>query len=230
MIRRPLLLVLTLFACAPQPAPVATTPAPPPEPPPAAAPPPPTFGFNSPTTVAPARILHLTRDEFHREWVPPTWTARPQRRNSYSPIMRARMEWSIPDRARGDVDVVAYDTTNDAVENYDLFLVEAGEREIVPDAHHWFALSAQTENGLYGSWSKILRADPTLNDVAIYWGAISRTEAWPESFRARLDSELGFWPGAADEQLDAETIAEQKNRLSDFLARAQLLGGSEPQR
>ena len=183
------------------------------------------FGFAWTTSTTDPRTIHLSRNDFHREWVPPTWTERPQRRISYSPIMRARVDWSVPQKTRRDVDVVAYDTTNDAAENYDLFLVESGQQEIVPDSHGWFAISAQTDEGLYGSWSKILKRDPALGDVAIYWGAISRTYAWPESYRAMLDAEVGFWPGVVDEsrQLDAELFIDQLNRLADFMTHAQVL-------
>jgi len=183
------------------------------------------FGFAWTSSATTARVLHLGRTDFHREWVPPTWTARPQRRISYSPIQRARLEWSVADVTRQDVDLVAYDTTNDAAANYDLFLIEADPVEVIPDARGWFALSAQTSTGLYGSWSKLLRADPALNDVTLYWGAISRTNAWPESFQAMLDAEIGFWPGVVDERagLDTTTFIEQLDRLADFLTRAQVL-------
>lgn len=183
------------------------------------------FGFAWTSSATSARVLHLGRTDFHREWVPPTWSARRQRRLSYSPIQRARIEWSIPDVTRQDVDLVAYDTTNDAAANYDLFLIEADEHEVIPDARGWFALSAQTSAGLYGSWSKLVRADPALNDVTLYWGAISRTNAWPESFQRMLDAEIGFWPGVADERagLDPATFIQQMDRLADFLTRAQTL-------
>ena len=183
------------------------------------------FGFAWTSSITTPRTIHLTRNDFHREWVPPTWSSPPQRRVSYSPIMRARIEWSVPQKLRADVDVVAYDTTNDAAQNYDLFLIESGEREIVPDARGWFAISAQASDALYGSWSKILEHDAALNDVAIYWGAISRTYAWPESYQAMLDAEVGFWPGAVDESrgLSAEMFIEQMNRVADFFTRAQVL-------
>jgi hypothetical protein len=183
------------------------------------------FGFAWATSETTPRTIHLTRNDFHREWVPPTWSSRPQRRVSYSPIMRARVEWSVPQKARTDVDVVAYDTTSDSAQNYDLFLIESGEREIEPDAHGWFAISAHGTDALYGSWSKILQRDATLNDVAVYWGAISRTQAWPESYQAMLDAEIGFWPGTVDESRgqSAEIFIEQTNRLADFMTRAQVL-------
>jgi hypothetical protein len=180
------------------------------------------FGLMWGMALVPARMVTLRRADFKREWVPPTWTDRPQRRRSYSPIMRARVEWSVPQTVRMDVQFVAYDTTDDARENYDTYLIEANEREIAADARGWFPLSRQTANGLHGSWSKLLRTTPSL-DVTIYWGAISRNSAWPESFRTMLDDEVGFWPGSPDEEhdIDAATFIEQLERLADFCTRAQ---------
>ncbi len=94
----------------------------------------------------------------------------------------------------------------------------AEDREL-PLENGWFAIGKQS----HGSWSKILDAD-ALN-VTLYWGAISRTNAYPETFRTLLDEEAGFWPGAPDEKadIDPNTFAEQIERLSGFLARAQAL-------
>lgn len=179
------------------------------------------FGLAWTIPLTRARLVTLSRTDFKREWVPPTWTDRPQKRRSFSPIMRARIEWSAS-HTRVDVDVVAYDTTNDARENYDAYFVEADERELAPDAHGWFSISRQTTAGLLGSWSKIVSATSTL-DLTLYWGSINRSDAWPDSFRARLDREVGFWPGSPEEELavDAATFIEQLDRLSDFYTRAQ---------
>jgi predicted AlkP superfamily pyrophosphatase or phosphodiesterase len=178
------------------------------------------FGLAWAPPLVPARIVNLKRADFKREWVPPTWTDRPQRRRSYSPIQRARIEWGF----RLDVFIVAYDSTDDSRANYDSYFIEAGEREIAPDARGWFAVSAQSSDGLRGSWSKLLHASPTL-DVTICWGAISRNESWPDSFRALLDEEAGFWPGAPEEELDVDvdTFIEQLERLADFYTRAQMI-------
>jgi hypothetical protein len=134
--------------------------------------------------------------------------------------MRARMEWSVPRSLRVDADVVAYDTTDDRIENYDVYAIESGDRELPLDARGWFAISREH----HGSWSKILAASPSL-DVTIYWGPISRTHAYPESYRSMLDAEIGFWPGEPDENadIDPQTFAEQIDRLADFLMRAQTL-------
>ncbi len=182
------------------------------------------FGLAWSDPLAPARVIKLRRADFRREWVPPTWTDRPQRRRSFSPIMRARVEWSAPRRLTLDVDVVAYDTTDDSRENYDSFFVEAGEREIMPDAHAWFSISQVASGALHGSWSKFLETSSTL-DVTLYWGSISRVNAWPDSFRAMLESEVGFWPGDPEDELeiDAATFVEQLERLARFYTRAQTL-------
>lgn len=179
------------------------------------------FGLVWTEPLTPSRVLRLSRTDFRREWVPPTWTDRPQRRRSFSPVMRARIEWSVPNTTRADVDVVAYDTTDDRVANYDTYLIEAGELEIVPDARGWFPISTRTADGLYGSWSTILPSRSL--DLSIYWGSISRTNAYPASFRALLDEEAGFWPGSPDdrEPIDPEIYADQLVRLADFHTRAQ---------
>ncbi|HUR81752.1 MAG TPA: alkaline phosphatase family protein, partial [Thermoanaerobaculia bacterium] len=176
------------------------------------------FGMVYTTSLTRGRIISLTRNEFKREWVPPTWTQPPQRRTSFSPIMRARIEWAATKTLRADVDVVAYDTTNDARENYDAYTIELGDTEVPVDARGWFAIAKEN----HGSWSKLMEHTPSL-DVKLYWGPISRTSAYPDSYRDLLDAEVGFWPGAPDEQadIDAETFTEQLERLADFFTRAQ---------
>ncbi|MEO8381490.1 MAG: alkaline phosphatase family protein [Acidobacteriota bacterium] len=176
------------------------------------------FGLVWTTSSTLGRVVKLSRADFKKEWVPPTWTQPPQRRTSYSPIMRARIEWSVPEGPRADVDVVAYDTTDDRAENYDAFTVESDDRELTTDSRGWFAVSKEH----FGSWSKFLTATPSL-DLTLYWGAISRSNAYPATYRDLLDEQAGFWPGAPDERaaIDAITFVEQLERLGDFLARAQ---------
>ncbi len=176
------------------------------------------FGLVWTNSLTEGRIIKLTKEDFRREWVPPTWTQRPQHRASFSAPMRARLEWRVSRELRTDVDVIALDTTDDRVENYDSYVVESDDREIAID-RGWFAVTKQN----HGSWSKILDAD-ALN-VTIYWGPISRTNAYPETFRTMLDENVGFWPGEPDEkaEIDPNTFAEQLERLADFLARAQAL-------
>ena len=183
------------------------------------------FGMIWTTPLTKGRIIRLTRDDFHREWVPPTWTPPARRRPSFSPIMRARLEWVVPERTRIDVDVVAYDTTDDARENYDAFTIESEDREVPIDARGWFAISRHATEALFGSWSKILYADTALTDVALYWGAVARNECYPQSFQRMIDDEVGFFPSPPDDAagVDAATFAEQVERISDFFTRAQVL-------
>ncbi|HYI11687.1 MAG TPA: alkaline phosphatase family protein [Thermoanaerobaculia bacterium] len=182
------------------------------------------FGLGWTYPAAEAKMVKLTSADFRREWVPPSWTDRPQRRRSYSPIMRARTEWNVPRVFRIDVDIVAYDTTDDGRTNYDSYLVESEEREIPIDERGWFALAHTSANGVYGSWSKILEGTDAL-DLTIYRGPVSRSNAWPASFREMLDTEAGFWPGGPDEDglVDATTFIEQMERLAGFYRRAQTL-------
>jgi len=110
---------------------------------------------------------------------------------SLGEVMRARVEWRVSRELRADVDVVALDTTDDRVTNYDAYVIETEEREL-PLEGGWFAVEKQS----HGSWSKILDADAL--DVTLYWGAISRTNAYPETFRALLDEEEGGGSGRID--------------------------------
>jgi hypothetical protein len=183
------------------------------------------FGFAWARPLSKGRIVHLTRDDFHREWVPPTWTTTASRHPSFSPVMRARLDWNAPQHVSADIDLVAYDSTDDRIENYDTFFVESREQEQKPDPRGWFAIAQRSADGTYGSWSKLLATDGALHDVALYWGAIARNDAYPDSYRAMLDEEIGFWPGAPDEHagLDATTLIEQMERLGTFLTRAQTL-------
>lgn len=181
------------------------------------------FGLAWSDPVVPGRVITLRRDDFKREWVPPGWTPRAQRRQSFSPIMRARLEWAVPRLARIDIDLVAYDLTDDRVENYDAIYLESGGFESAPDARGWFPVSMRTADGLHGSWSKVLRADAQLGEVAVYWGPITKNRAYPEAFRELLDSEAGFWPGKPDESLDPQSFREQVARLTEFLMKAQTL-------
>lgn len=173
-----------------------------------------------------SRVIALDGDDFRREWVPPTWTAPPPRRRSFSPVMRARTSWGTPAIGVADVDVVAYDTTDDAVENYDLYAVEVSGQEVPVDGRGWFAVSRRG----CGSWSKFLRASPSLG-VTMHWGAVSCTEAWPESFRTRVLERAGFWPGMPEEDgsVDTATFVEQLERLASFHTRAQRAAIEEEQ-
>jgi hypothetical protein len=191
------------------------------------------FGIAYSANLTRSRMIHLTHTDFHAEWLPPAWGAPAPRHASFSPVMRARIEWNIPNRDREDVDLAAYDTTNDGVRNYDTFYVESRSGESRPDAHGWFPLAIRLDDGVYGTWSKVLHTDAALDSITIYLGAVAHTNAYPVSFRDALDTSIGFWPAVPDEPgvrdwltngdgIDPATFAEQADRLADFLTRATL--------
>lgn len=167
------------------------------------------------------RVMTLSRDDFRPEWVPPSWSNRPQRRHSFSPIMRARIDWSVSEQTRADVDVVAYDETDDGVANYDAIAIELDGSELNIAADGWFAISKRTGDALHGSWSKLLNLDSTLGKVELYWGGIHRNDAWPAEFRTLIDDEVGFWPGSPQNDASPDIFREQSERLSAFLTRLQ---------
>jgi type I phosphodiesterase/nucleotide pyrophosphatase len=175
------------------------------------------FGLVYTDPLTRSRMIHLSRADF---------------RGTYGSVMRATLA--------PDADIIAYDTTDDHVINYDKFVIERTPltRPLATLSPHagrgqgegsWFSISEKRADGLHGSWSKLLRATPTLDDVTIYWGAESRTAGYPESFRQMVDEEAGFWPGPPDERsaqdrieggdgIDAETFAEQNARFCRFFA------------
>lgn len=181
--------------------------------------------------VSRSRIQVLERDAFNASGYIPDEA-------SFSPVLAATLawEWSFQDAKISDpVELLAFDSTNDGERNYDRFAVRHRDRvrPIGPD--RWFSVSAELEEGgsphLFGAWSKILDADPELETVRIYWGTVSRTKGYPESFRRMIDREAGFWPGPPDdwasgqwrakrEGIDPATYVEQLRRFSDFFTRA----------
>ena len=174
--------------------------------------------------VVPARTVKLTKNDFHAEWVPPGWSPPARRHASFSPVLRTRVTHDIPKHPHDEFDLVAYDSTDDRVRNYDTFFVEHDGSESPLDAQRWFVVSTRYEDGLYGSWSKLIAFDPALNGATLYVGAISRNEGLPASYVRMIDDEVGFWPGAPDEHLaDRASILEQTDRFSSFLTRATTL-------
>jgi predicted AlkP superfamily pyrophosphatase or phosphodiesterase len=135
--------------------------------------------------------------------------------------MRTRIEEEIPKEGHEEFDLVAYDSTDDRVRNYDTFYVEHAGTETPLDAQRWFSISTRFAGGLYGSWSKLVKFDPALNEATLYLGSVNRNEGLPASYVRLIEDDAGFWPGTADEHLvDRQTFIEQTDRLSSFLTRA----------
>jgi predicted AlkP superfamily pyrophosphatase or phosphodiesterase len=189
---------------------------------------------------SPSRIVSLRRSDFVAvDWVPPTWSSRPNGYRSYSPVLSTRIRWQLRagDRDLGmPVDIVVLDTTDDSVENYDTIEIVSGDQRIRPDSKGWFPLSRDVaqESGRarYGSWSKVLELDPKLARVRVYMGSVTANRGYPESYVRMIDDEVGFWPGPPDgravEQwlrdrtggISPEIFLEQLERFSGFFTRA----------
>ncbi len=205
------------------------------------------FGIAYSPNMTRSQMIHLRHDDFHAEWLPPSWGAAAPRHPSFSPVMRARIDWSVPKRGHQDVDLAAYDTTNDNVTNYDTFYVESssGDSRLTVDetridAGGCFALSVRGDDGTYGSWSKLVRSDPALESVTVYVGPVSHALAYPASFRDALESNVGFLPAAPDEPsardwlagkdgIDPATFADEVDRLAGYLTNATLFAMSRMQ-
>ena len=192
------------------------------------------FGLIYTQPVARSRFQELGRSDFGID-------TDLSRLGSYSPIRAAVVAWEWkmgPLEVKSPVRLVALDSTNDGLENYDDFLIRHGDSEVPVDDRGWFPLSSELSDAgttsLFGAWSKVLRAEPDLSSVTLYWGPVSRNVGYPESFRKMIDSEVGFWPGPPDEWaasqwitekkgIDPATFGEQVSRFSDFFTRATLL-------
>jgi predicted AlkP superfamily pyrophosphatase or phosphodiesterase len=123
--------------------------------------------------------------------------------------------------------LVALDTTNDGLQNYDGLRIETGQQTLgqaLPG--DWFSVEVSGEKGRTGAWCKLLRLSSDLSETEIYVGGLSGNVAYPEEFRRSLDERVGFWPGTPDaaafgaDSAHPEIFLEQADRLSDFLTRA----------
>lgn len=181
------------------------------------------------------KLVRLSSKDFKAEWLPPGWT----NGSTFSPARAAVVRWELPKNLSAesvDVQLVATDSTNDGAQNYDRIEVRYAGKSTGVDSARWFAVQRDLQvdggNYRYGSWSKLLRFEPSLNEVVVYWGGVHRNEGYPESYRRMIDERVGFWPGAPDEWLsgewiadpskgiDPQTFSEQVTRFSNFFTTA----------
>jgi Type I phosphodiesterase / nucleotide pyrophosphatase len=175
----------------------------------------PDFGLTWTEPLVAARVIHLGKNDWRSEWLPPGWGSAAPRHPSFSPVVRTRVT-----QGGDEFDLAAYDTTDDHVQNYDAFYVEHAGTDAPLDAQRWFAVATRCDGRLCGSWSKLVSFDPALSDATLYVGAVHRAEGVPDDFVRMVDDEVGFWPGKADEhKVDDATFAEQNHRLSEYLTR-----------
>jgi Uncharacterized proteins of the AP superfamily len=202
------------------------------------------WGLLYTSPISKSRIIKLHRSDFRSEWYPAGWA--PQAgTSSYSPLTTATVVWSFVVAGKTvsrDVNLVAIDSTDDGKENYDRIDVEMNSKRVDVDSKRWFSLSEilpdDGSTSLFGSWSKVLRFNPDLSEVTIYWGSVARNEGYPQSYRQMIDSTVGFWPSPPDDDfakewlagrdgVDAETYGEQIERFSDFFTHATLVSAQK---
>lgn len=192
--------------------------------------------------ISDPRVVLLRRTDFR------SVASRTSLPHSFSEPLASTITWdaNLDGRQLSFTGVLtAVDSTDDAVTNYDRFFALLENGDVTALDHSWFPvwkdISIDGETYRFGSWSKVLDAEPTLSEVRVYLGAVSRTLGHPTSFRRMIDERVGFWPGPPDAGVsrkwlrgDAEGIhpdlfAEQLERFSRFFTDATLLSMAEMQ-
>ena len=148
---------------------------------------------------------------------------------SFSPVRRATVDVAAPGGRTVRLNVLARDTTDDGVVDYDTLDV-AREDGTAAEVKRlgWFAVQAPGEDGPFTAWCRVVTLEPTLARVVVYVGEFFAVPAYPADFRARFEAALGGWPGPPDpalvsagppEEGDAAG-EEQAQRLAEYLTRA----------
>jgi len=148
---------------------------------------------------------------------------------SFSPVRRAAVDVAAPGGRTVRLVVLARDTTDDGVVDYDT-LVFAREDGTSAEVRRlgWFAVQAAGEDGPFTAWCRVVALEPTLARVVVYVGGFFAVPAYPADFRARFEAALGGWPGPPDPAIvDAGPPGEgdaageeQAQRLAEYLTRA----------
>ncbi len=148
---------------------------------------------------------------------------------SFSPVRRTTVDVAVPGGRTVRLDILARDTTDDGVVDYDTLIVaRPGEPEAKVKRLGWFAVEAPGEGGPFTAWCRVVALEPTLAHVVVYVGGFFAVPAYPADFRARFEAEVGGWPGPPDaavvnagppEEGDAAG-EEQAQRLAEYLTRA----------
>ena len=186
--------------------------------------------------LAPARVVELHRNDFTNVRKGVTLP------HSFSAPLSAALTWALEaDGSKVEIStsLAALDSSDDKMENYDLFFVISDSGFVQPLDERWFPAwkdqSAGSETFRYGSWSKLIESDAQLAKVRVYQGVVCRTLGYPSSYRRMIDERVGFWPGPPDDTLakrwlvgdkdalDPQIFSEQLARFSRFFTDATLL-------
>ena len=179
------------------------------------------FGLNWPDRPAKAAAF-VTLDSGR-------WTSGGADAASFSPVRQAAVDVEAPGGRTVRLDLLARDTTDDGVVDYDT-LVVAGPGRNAAEVKRlgWFTVQAPGEGGPFTAWCRVVTLEPTLARVVVYVGGFFAVPAYPADFRARFEAALGGWPGPPDPALvragppeDGDAAGEeQAQRLAEYLTRA----------
>ncbi len=167
------------------------------------------------------------------------------------------IEWRLPVEVYGSsggplvVEVAVFDGAQDGVARYDAVALRGpgpGDWQLTGELG-WLPLDveapafSEAQPQHWRSWAKVLRLDRGSGAVRLYRGAFWRLLAWPDDLAARLETEIGPWPGAPDDHelaawwldvlqgIDLDTYIEQAERLDRWIdAAIEVILRTEPTR
>ena len=164
------------------------------------------------------------------------WVDAPTSVRTFSPGRQARVSIGTPGGGALILRLLAVDTTDDGRVDYDAIRIarteDASDATLgVVSAKGWFPLAVQGPGGArFTTWCRLADLAPDLSRVVIYVGAFHELEAYPESFRSKLEAEAGGWPGPPDAafltragHLDDDAHEEQAARLAAYLTKVLVL-------
>jgi predicted AlkP superfamily pyrophosphatase or phosphodiesterase len=195
-----------------------------------------------------------------KDWTPAEIPRGTPFAKSYAPVLTARVD--LPGSRPGEneaFDLFALDGADDGAVRYDHLLVrsrtaapaaipgspgevETQENTLVVDQWHRLLIRGTTggkEKAPGALWMKVLKIDPALLSVRLYFGNLTRTQAYPEDFAAELAGRGLAWPGAPDEKrlqatfkgqpgIDLDTWSEQTERFAEFFGGSLRVASARP--
>jgi predicted AlkP superfamily pyrophosphatase or phosphodiesterase len=129
------------------------------------------------------------------------WSNKPE---SFSPLMEASFTIKVEDSKHKEMQILAFDTTNDQKKNYDRYIVSDNKSidHSGVNTKDWGSVSIQVdENQTAGFWFKFTSIDPALDKEAVMYRSqvTSGLIDGPNGFAARIKEEFGFFPPQDDD-------------------------------
>ena len=130
------------------------------------------------------------------------WTHLPE---SYSPVKEASLSLKLEKSPNQTIYVLATDSTDNGVTDYDTFYFYTDKTSTVPEAVHpdeWGSISVPTnEDSLAGFSFKLKDADPSLTNVKLYRTAVTSAVLYgPQEFKDNIEREFGYLPVQEDDR------------------------------